>query len=196
MKKLLLTTALAALSFNAAAGGVDVSAYTRKDQFTDLKISPGGQYLAATVPMEDRSVLAIIERGTSKLTGTFKMPRDNYIADFEWISADRVVLSAAEKFGSLDEPQYTGELFAMNADGGKAEMLVGYRTGDMYAPKLDMAEALNRELVQFMECIENNGHPEADGNAGLRVVRILEAATQSLSQRGRVVELEAARLIA
>ena len=76
------------------------------------------------------------------------------------------------------------------------QMLVGYRTGDMYAPKLDMAEALNRELIQFMECIENNGHPEADGNAGMRVVRILEAATQSLAQRGRVVELEAARLIA
>jgi len=130
MKTVLLTAALAALSFNAVAGGVNVSAYTRRDQFTDLKISPGGQYLAATVPMEDRSILAIIDRETHKLTGTFKMPRDNYIADFEWVSADRVVLSAAEKFGSLDEPQPTGELFAMNADGGRAEMLVGYRTQD------------------------------------------------------------------
>ncbi|RDY67115.1 hypothetical protein DX912_10625 [Lysobacter soli] len=130
MKKLLLAAAFAALSSNAVAGGVDVSAYVRRDQFTDLKISPGGQYLAATIPMEDRSVLAVIERGTNKLTGTFKMPRDNYIADFEWVGPERVVLSAAEKFGSLDEPQLTGELFAMNADGGKAEMLVGYRTQD------------------------------------------------------------------
>jgi len=130
MNRVLLTAALAALSFNAAAGGVDVAAYTRRDQFTDLKISPDGRYLAATIPMDDRSVLAVIERGTNKLTGTFKMPRDNFIADFEWVGPERVVLSAAEKFGSLDEPQYTGELFAMNADGGKAEMLVGYRTQD------------------------------------------------------------------
>ncbi|WP_206861359.1 alpha/beta hydrolase family protein [Lysobacter changpingensis] len=130
MKKLLLVAALAALSLNAAAGGVDVSVYTRKDQFTDIRISPGGQYFAATLPMEDRSVLAVIERQTGKLTGTFRLPRDNYIADFEWVGPERVVLSAAEKFGSLDEPQPTGELFAMNADGGKAEMLVGYRTQD------------------------------------------------------------------
>lgn len=76
------------------------------------------------------------------------------------------------------------------------QMLVGYRTGDMYAPQLDMTEALGRELRQFVECVETNATPVADGHAGLRVVRILEAATQSLAQRGRVVELEQQRLIA
>ncbi len=76
------------------------------------------------------------------------------------------------------------------------QMLVGYRTGDMYAPQLDMTEALGRELKQFVDCVEQNQQPIVDGNAGLRVVRILEAATQSLAQRGRVVELEQARLIA
>lgn len=76
------------------------------------------------------------------------------------------------------------------------QMLVGYRTGDMHAPQLDMAEALGRELRQFVDCVEKAEQPVADGNAGLRVVRILEAATQSLAQRGRVIELEQARLIA
>lgn len=76
------------------------------------------------------------------------------------------------------------------------QMLVGYRTGDMYAPQLDMTEALGAELRQFVECIERSEKPVADGHAGLRVVRILEAATQSLADRGRVVELELARRIA
>ncbi|RYE73902.1 MAG: gfo/Idh/MocA family oxidoreductase, partial [Hyphomicrobiales bacterium] len=76
------------------------------------------------------------------------------------------------------------------------QMLVGYRTGDMYAPKLDLTEALARELTQFMDCIETGARPIADGECGLRVVRILEAASLSLSQRGRIVELEQARLIA
>ncbi|MDI7860721.1 Gfo/Idh/MocA family oxidoreductase [Rhizobiaceae bacterium n13] len=76
------------------------------------------------------------------------------------------------------------------------QMLVGYRTGDMYAPQLDMTEALGIELRQFVDCIEQNGTPIADGHAGLRVVRILEAATQSLADRGRVIELEQQRLIA
>ncbi|MGO4441348.1 Gfo/Idh/MocA family protein [Rhizobium sp. RAF56] len=76
------------------------------------------------------------------------------------------------------------------------QMLVGYRTGDMYAPQLDMTEALGSELRQFTDCIINGGTPTADGHAGLRVVRILEAATESLAQRGRVIELEQKRLIA
>ena len=76
------------------------------------------------------------------------------------------------------------------------QMLVGYRTGDMHAPQLDMTEALGRELREFVHCVENCARPIADGNAGLRVVRILEAATQSLAQRGRVIELEKTRMIA
>lgn len=76
------------------------------------------------------------------------------------------------------------------------QMLVGYRTGDMYAPHLDMTEALSRELGQFVDCVEQNQQPIVDGQAGLRVVRILEAATQSLAQRGRVIELEQTRRIA
>ena len=78
-----------------------------------------------------------------------------------------------------------------NGNGQKVyQMLVGYRTGDMWAPQLDMSEALGVELRQFVRCIEHNERPVADGHAGLRVVRILEAATRSMKERGRVIELE------
>jgi predicted dehydrogenase len=76
-----------------------------------------------------------------------------------------------------------------NGNGDKKyQMLVGYRTGDMWAPQLDMKEALGIELREFVNCIEQHKTPIADGHAGLRVVKILEAATQSLAQRGRVIE--------
>ena len=68
-------------------------------------------------------------------------------------------------------------------------MLVGYRIGDMWAPQLEMREALGVELRQFVKCIEHQTVPLTDGHAGLRVVRILEAATQSMAERGRVIEL-------
>jgi predicted dehydrogenase len=74
------------------------------------------------------------------------------------------------------------------------QMLVGYRTGDMWAPQLAITEALSLELRDFVKCIEERKAPFTDGNAGLRVVRILEAATRSLAERGRVVELETARV--
>jgi predicted dehydrogenase len=76
------------------------------------------------------------------------------------------------------------------------KMLVGYRTGDMWAPQLDMAEALSVEAKHLIGCIERNQTPIADGQAGLRVVRILEAATRSIRDRGRVIELETTRCIA
>ena len=76
------------------------------------------------------------------------------------------------------------------------QMLVGYRAGDMWAPQLDMTEALTVELRQFVKCVENSTRPLADGAAGLRVIRILEAASESIKQRGRVVELAAERCVA
>lgn len=78
-----------------------------------------------------------------------------------------------------------------NGNGDKIyQMLVGYRTGDMWAPQLDMTEALSLELRQFIKCVEGRTAPLTDGHAGLRVVRILEAASRSLAERGRVIELE------
>jgi predicted dehydrogenase len=68
-------------------------------------------------------------------------------------------------------------------------MLVGYRTGDMWAPQLDLTEALRTEAQHFVHCIENGCTPITDGEAGLRTVRILEAATESMANRGRPVAL-------
>jgi predicted dehydrogenase len=76
------------------------------------------------------------------------------------------------------------------------QMLVGYRTGDMWAPQLDMTEALQTEVLRFISCIEHGERPITDGEVGLRVVRILEAATQSMAERGRLVELYTGRMTA
>ncbi|KKB11772.1 oxidoreductase [Devosia geojensis] len=72
----------------------------------------------------------------------------------------------------------------------RRQQLIGYRSGDMTAPHLEIGEALARELREFVACIENARSPLADGNAGLRVVRLLEAASRSLSERGRIVEFD------
>ncbi|MBD2164375.1 Gfo/Idh/MocA family oxidoreductase [Calothrix membranacea FACHB-236] len=76
------------------------------------------------------------------------------------------------------------------------QMLIGYRTGDMWSPQLDMTEALRTEGLHFINCIQKGDRPITDGEAGLRVVRILEAASQSLKQQGRLVELNLAQVAA
>jgi predicted dehydrogenase len=75
-------------------------------------------------------------------------------------------------------------------------MLVDYRSGDMWAPQLDITEALAQEARHFIACVEENRRTLTSGEAGLRVVRLLEAASQSIATRGRVVELDASRYVA
>jgi predicted dehydrogenase len=72
---------------------------------------------------------------------------------------------------------------------GVYELLVSYRSGDVWAPKVDATEALSRELGYFLDCVVSGSTASNDGVAGLRVVRLLEAAEQSLKDRGRIVVL-------
>ena len=72
---------------------------------------------------------------------------------------------------------------------GMYELLVNYRSGDMWAPQLEQVEALRTELTYFVDCISSGTQPFNDGCAGLRVVRMLEAASESLSKRGALVYL-------
>jgi predicted dehydrogenase len=72
---------------------------------------------------------------------------------------------------------------------GLYELLVNYRSGDMWAPQIEQGEALRLELGYFVDCITNNEVPFNDGAAGLRVVKMLQAANESLNKRGALVHL-------
>jgi predicted dehydrogenase len=72
---------------------------------------------------------------------------------------------------------------------GLYELLVSYRSGDMWSPQLEQVEALRQELSYFVECVSNGKEPFNDGCAGLRVVQMLEAASESLSKKGALVYL-------
>ena len=69
------------------------------------------------------------------------------------------------------------------------EMLVSYRSGDMWAPRLDNLEALQTEALHFIDCVENRRQPETNGQSGLRMVKMIEAAERSLRAKGELVEL-------
>ncbi len=73
------------------------------------------------------------------------------------------------------------------------EMRVGYRTGDMFAPKLSGIEALRAGGEHFVECILNKKVPETDGRLGLRVIELIEAATSSMRGKGETVYIQKQR---
>jgi predicted dehydrogenase len=72
---------------------------------------------------------------------------------------------------------------------GMYKLLVGYRSGDMWVPKVDQLEALKLEAEYFIRCIMSGETPINDGHAGLRVVEMLEGCDTSLRKGGRMIYL-------
>ncbi len=77
----------------------------------------------------------------------------------------------------------------VNCNGMGETTRLDYRTGDVWIPKLPLVEALQTEVDEFVATVERGAAFAADGEAGLRVVRVLEAATHSMRNRGVPVEL-------
>ena len=79
------------------------------------------------------------------------------------------------------------KVFEVGAGPAIYDLLVSYRSGDMWAPRLDQTEALQLETRYFLDCVASGEKPLNDGRAGLRVVRMLEAADESLKRRREIV---------
>lgn len=108
------------------------------------------------------------------------------------ISGDRKMLVWDDLDADEKIKIYDRGVDVKSADGGKDgvhELLVSYRSGDVHIPKLEATEALKAEAQYFVECVEKGVEPFNDGQSGLQVVRLLEAADESLRQGGTRVEL-------
>ena len=68
--------------------------------------------------------------------------------------------------------------------------LVQYRTGDMYAPKLENTEALKVECQHFLDCIKSGETPLTSGQFGADIVAILEASERSIKEQGKIIQLD------
>jgi len=79
------------------------------------------------------------------------------------------------------------KVFEVGAEQTIRDLLVSYRSGDMWAPRVDQTEALQLEARYFLDCVASGEKPLNDGRAGLRVVRMLEAADESLNRRREIV---------
>jgi predicted dehydrogenase len=120
--------------------------------------------------------------------------------DVNWLSpvkVRRTLIGGSRKMVAYDDVELVEKVrvydrgIQLDEQKGDAlyHTLIGYRSGDMWAPKLDHTEALRVEVDHFLECIRDGARPRSDGAAGLRVVRILEAATRSMAARGRPMNL-------
>lgn len=113
------------LGATCAANAASVDDFIREESFIEIKISPTGEYFAATVPQENRTTLAILRRSDMKLSGAFHLGANTHVHDFDWVNPKRLLISTAQKMGAHEAPRLDGNLYAMNADGSNSELLVG-----------------------------------------------------------------------
>ncbi|PBS13564.1 peptidase S9 [Lysobacteraceae bacterium NML93-0792] len=106
---------------------MDLAPFIENDGVRDIKISPTGEFYAATLPLGERSAVAVMRRSDQTIVGSHQLPRNTHIADFWWVGDQRLMFGLAERFGARDFPSPTGELFAMNVDGSRPQLLVGWR---------------------------------------------------------------------
>ncbi len=94
-------------------------------------------------------------------------------------------LEASEKVKVYDKG------ITLNGDPAKQhQMRISYRSGDAWAPHLDTREALSLEAAEFVRAVNTGTRPLCDGESGLRIVKILEAASRSMNERGVPVPIE------
>ena len=106
-----------------ALAQVDLDAYLKRDRYERMKISPTGDYMAVTVPLEDRTALAILRLSDKTITAKAIAGENSLVDDFWWANDERVVVAMAQRLGSRDAPYATGELHAVNADGTRPMLL-------------------------------------------------------------------------
>jgi dipeptidyl aminopeptidase/acylaminoacyl peptidase len=111
------------------AAQISLQDYARHNQFIEMKISPTGQYFAATNRVEDGTIqIIVIDRTSMQVISQRHFPGNDSINSFAWASNDRLVLTLAREMGSFEQPVFTGEIFAVDADGKRGIILTGYRS--------------------------------------------------------------------
>jgi predicted dehydrogenase len=147
-----------------------------------------------------------VERGIENIAYVMLRFTDEFIAHFHfnWLSPvkiRRTLIAGSRRMIVYDDIEPTekiriydkGVMVTRSEEAADKEdayrTLVSYRTGDVWVPQLDSTEALHYVCREFLSAITEKRPPLTDGHSGLRVVRLLEAAQQSISQDGRPIKL-------
>ena len=160
----------------------------------------------------DKKPVALAAHGSIHFEGKYEdiayvsieFESNGFIAHFHvnWLSPVKIrqtLISGDKKmlvWDDLDPDEkvkiYDRGVDVKSAEGGKNgihDLLVSYRSGDVHIPKLEGTEALKAEAQYFVQCIEKNDEPFNNGQAGLQVVRLLEAADESIKHGGKRITL-------
>lgn len=98
-------------------------------QYQNAKISPDGKYLAVSALIEGEMSLAFLNRETLVPVGMTRLSGPHEVGEFYWVNNERVVINVVKKDPMYEQPRFYGELYSVNFDGSKGNMIYGFRSG-------------------------------------------------------------------
>lgn len=123
-----------ACAFGARAAAepapLPIEDFVRHPTYSEVRISPTGEYLAMTVDRGGQDVLTVLRTADLSIVKVNQLPDEKSIGSFYWVSRDRLVFNAVKKFGRFAAPFNTGEWYGVNADGSQPRPLVFFGTLD------------------------------------------------------------------
>ncbi|ABV89151.1 alpha/beta hydrolase family protein [Shewanella pealeana] len=129
--KIISLACLALLNCNASATTNDAAnLFSRSAEFSQVKISPGGDYLSVITKNDGKNTLLILKAADKSPVHAIFFGSNAQVGHYEWVNDERVVLQKEYLKGWSDHPLYYGELMAVNADGSNATYLFGYKGGE------------------------------------------------------------------
>ena len=188
-----LTVAITLLSTPVWASA-DLPALMAKDPaIFDFKISPDGKHLAAKVIHEDRIALVFFDRPTMKMLNSIKMGGDGQVGEYYWVNNERVVFKLTQVKPWQQEPEYYGELYGVDIDGGRRGLLFGYRAGEQQVGSNFKAREARRAWADFIDVVpdENNrilikSTPMTFDGQAVPEVLAMDIVTGKTASRGRL----------
>jgi dipeptidyl aminopeptidase/acylaminoacyl peptidase len=140
----------------AALDPIPIDNFTRFDEFGTVKISPDGANLAFTTGKYGRTMMVFWNRQDRKITSGVQVGNGREIVDFDWVSTTRLIYSIAERQPGEVTPSPTGEIFAIDIDGGKHDLIYGFRAGETNVGSLAQARPSSWATATVVSTLEHD----------------------------------------
>lgn len=157
-----------------AAGAIPIQDFVKHPVYSDVKISPNGEYLAMTVDRGEQDVLTVLRTSDLSLVKVNQLPNAASVGSFHWVSPNRLLFNSVRKIGSFARPFGTGEWYGVNADGSQARPLIFYGTRDV----TQRGKAIGNERFSLLDTLKQDdtsvlmsvNYPRSKDGAGTEVV--------------------------
>jgi len=162
MKRLFIAAVAAAGACTAVAGPPSLDDLLRKPQYESMNLSPTGEYVATRVPLDDRTVLAVVRRSDMKVTASVDPGKDGFVDSSFWASNTLLLAAWSMRFGAVTQPYSMGTLYSIDVNGKNRRSLYGavidtLRNDENNVLIVSCAKVLKNECITRLRRMRTDG---------------------------------------